>query len=155
MSTVAVLPHRNTIPRGALIGAAALVAFAILAALAGRVTGIGRVVVSPGQVAEARELRFEDAPDGAVLVRAAGDGRIVDRLAPQTNHFVRGTVRGLVRERKRERIGAEPPFRLSRLVDGRLILEDPATKRRVDLDAFGRSNVGAFAAIMAAAGRTM
>lgn len=154
MSTT-VTAHRNTVPRGALIGAAALIVFAILAALAGRVTGLGKTVVSPGQIAEVRELRFEDAPDGAVLVRSAGDGHVVDRLAPQTNHFVRGTVRGLVRERKRERIGAEPPFRLSRLTDGRLILEDPATKRRVDLDAFGRSNVGAFAAIMDAAKRAM
>ena len=154
MSRTATTP-RNTVPRGALIGAAALIVFAIVAAVAGRVTGIGKVVVSPGQIAEARELRFEDAPDGAVLVRAAADGHVVDRLAPQTNHFVRGTVRGLVRERKREHIGAEPPFRLSRLTDGRLILEDPATKRRVDLDAFGRSNVGAFAAIMDAARRAM
>lgn len=146
---------RNTVPRGALIGAAALIVFAIVAAVAGRVTGLGKVVVSPGRIAEVRELRFEDAPDGAVLVRSAGDGHVVDRLEPQTNHFVRGTVRGLVRERKRERIGAEPPFRLSRLTDGRLILEDPATNRRVDLDAFGHSNVGAFAAIMDAATRAM
>lgn len=147
--------HRNTVPRGALIGAAGLVVFAFLAALAGRVAGLGKVAVPPGLIAEVRELRFEDAPDGAVLVRTAADGYVVDRLAPQTNHFVRGTVRGLVRERKRERIGAEPPFRLSRLTDGRLILEDPATKRRVDLDAFGRSNVGAFAAIMHAAEQAM
>lgn len=154
MSTATISP-RNTIPRGALIGAAGMIAVAIAAAVSGGLLGIGKVTVSPGQVAEARELRFEDAPDGAVLVRAAADGRVVDTLAPQTNHFVRGTVRGLVRERKRERIGQEPPFRLSRLTDGRLILEDPATKRRVDLDAFGRSNVGAFAAIMAAASRSM
>ncbi len=147
--------YKDNFPRGALIGAAALIALAMVAAITGRVLGVGKVVVPPGAVAEARELRFEDAPNGAVLVRAAEDGRVVDTLAPQSNHFVRGTVRGLVRERKREKIGAEPPFRLSRLTDGRLILEDPATKRRVDLDAFGRSNVGAFAAIMDAARKAM
>ena len=37
--------------------------------------------------------------------------------------FVRGTVRGLVRERKREGIGSVPPFRLTRLADGRLTLD--------------------------------
>jgi putative photosynthetic complex assembly protein len=58
-----------------------------------------------------------------------------------------------VRERKRENIGSEPPFRLSRLVDGRVTLEDPAIRRRIDLDAFGRSNVGAFSAILEAATR--
>ena len=147
--------YKDNFPKGALVGAAALVSFAIVAAIGGRLTGMGKAVVPPGSVAEVRELRFEDASDGAVLVRAAADGRVVDRLAPQSNHFVRGTVRGLVRERKREHIGAEPPFRLARLTDGRLVLEDPATKRRVDLDAFGRSNVGAFAAIMDAATRAM
>lgn len=144
----------DTFPKGALLGAAGLIVIAFAAAVTPRLTGIGKVSVSPGTAVETRELRFEDAPDGSVLVRDAGDGRTVTALAPQTNHFVRGTVRGLVRERKRERIGAEPPFRLSRLADGRLTLEDPATRRRIDLDAFGRSNVGAFSAIMEAARKT-
>lgn len=146
--------HPDTFPRGPLYAAAALIAFAIVAAFVGRVTGIGKVEHRPGTVVESRDLRFEDAPDGAVWVRLAGDGRVVETLAANSNHFVRGTVRGLVRERRREGIGAEPPFRLSRLSDGHLVLADPATKRRVDLDAFGRSNVGAFSAIMEAAART-
>lgn len=150
----AAIGYRDSFPKGALYGAAALISFAFLAAVTGRMAGLGKVETPPGMVAESRELRFEDAPDGAVLVRAAADGRVVVTLAPQTNHFVRGTVRGLVRDRKREKIGAEPPFRLNRLVDGRLTLEDPATKRRIDLDAFGRSNVGAFSAIMDAAAKS-
>lgn len=148
---MAAVMHPDTFPKGALLGAAGLIALAITASVAGRVTGIGKVSTPPGIETESRELRFEDAPDGSVLVREAAAGRIVHVIAPQTNHFVRGTLRGLVRERKREGIGAEPPFRLSRLADGRLTLEDPATRRRMDLDAFGRSNVGAFSAIMDAA----
>jgi putative photosynthetic complex assembly protein len=124
---------------------------ALAAALMPRLTGVGKVTVAPGVPVSQYELRFEDAADGSALVRDAGDGRVVTVLAAQTNHFVRATVRGLVRERKREGIGAEPPFRLTRLADGRLALEDPATRRRIDLDAFGRSNVGAFSAIMDAA----
>lgn len=143
--------YRDTFPKGALLGAAALVTIAFAAALGGRLTGIGTVSAPAVQAAETRELRFDDRADGGVIITDAGSGRTVDVIAPQTGHFVRTTVRGLVRERKRERIGAEPPFRLSRLVDGRLILEDPATRRRIDLDAFGRSNVGAFSAIMEAA----
>lgn len=141
----------NTVPRGALIGAAGLVAFAILAALTGRTLGIGQVKTSPGRLAETRELRFEDTQDGAVLVRSAPDGRVVDVIAPNTNHFVRSALRGLVRTRKLEGIGSEPPFRLSRLVDGRITIEDPATRRRLELNAFGRPNAGAFAAILDAA----
>lgn len=144
----------TTVPRGALIGAGALVAFAIVAALAGRVTGIGIVKDGSAPVAESREVRFEDAPDGAVIVRSAETGRVVDVLAPNTNHFVRVTLRGFVKARRREHIDSGPPFRLSRLVDGKTVIEDAATRRRIDLDAFGRPNAGAFAAILAAAART-
>lgn len=151
---MAATTYRDTFPKGALLAAAALMSLAFVAAVGGRVAGLGKVETPPGQVAEARELRFEDAADGSVNVLEARDGRVVHVLAPQTNHFVRGTLRGMVRERKREGIGAEPPFRLSRLVDGRLVLEDPATRRRMDLDAFGRSNVAAFSAIMDAAAKS-
>jgi putative photosynthetic complex assembly protein len=140
-----------TFPKGAIIGAAALMVLTFSAALAGRVTGLGRASTLPAAPVESSELRFEDRADGAVIVRGAADGRIVTVLEPNSNHFVRGTLRGLVRERKRENIGSEPPFRLSRLVDGRVTLEDPAIRRRIDLDAFGRSNVGAFSAILEAA----
>ena len=116
----------NTVPRGALVGAGCLVAFTIVAAL-------------------------EDRADGAVLVLSNPDNRVVDVIAPNTNHFVRATLRGLIRTRKLEHIGSEPPFRLSRLVDGRVTLEDPATRRRLELNAFGRPNAGAFAAILDAA----
>ena len=139
-------------PKGALYGAAGLIAFALVAAFAGRATGIGAVHAERGTAVETRDLRFEDRADGAVLVREAASGRVVDVLAPNTNFFVRGTLRGLVRTRKLEHIGAEPPFRLTRLADGRVSIEDPATQRRIDLGAFGRSNAAAFSAIMDAAG---
>lgn len=142
----------NTVPKGALVGAGCLVAFTIVAAVAGHASRSGHVT-APQRVAETRELRFADRADGAVLVTAAADGRVVDVIAPNTNHFVRSALRGLIRTRKLEHIGSEPPFRLSRLVDGRVTLEDPATKRRLELNAFGRPNEGAFAAILDAAVR--
>ena len=64
-------------------------------------------------------------------------------VAPGTNGFLRGVLRGLARERKLERSAIEPPFRLTRWADGRLSLEDPATGRRIDdLEAFGPTNDG-------------
>lgn len=144
----------NIVPPGALVGAAALISFAIAAAFVGRLTGTGAVTTPRGTVIESRDLRFEDGPDGAVLVRAPESGRIVDVIAPGTNAFVRTTLRGLARTRRQEGIGNGPPFRLSRLAGGRLTLEDPATRRVVSLEAFGRPNAGAFGAILDAATRS-
>jgi putative photosynthetic complex assembly protein len=69
-------------------------------------------------------------------------------FAPGTNGFVRGALRGLVRERKRRLIGPETPFLLVRRGDGRLQLEDRATGAVVDLAAFGPSNIEPFRRLM-------
>ena len=69
------------------------------------------------------------------------------------NGFLRGTLRGLARERKRQGVGAEQPFRLIGRADGRLTLEDPATGRRVDLESFGPTNAAVFAQMLMAKGR--
>ena len=73
-------------------------------------------------------------------------------VAPGTNGFIRGTMRGLVQERKRSGIDDSAPFLLTRWNDGTLSLKDPATGRRVNLDAFGPTNVGAFAQFFSAPG---
>ena len=100
-------------------------------------------------VALARDLLFEDRDDGAVTVRDAA-GAFVAVLPPGTNGFVRGALRGLARERRREEAGASAPFHLSEYADGRVILEDPATGRLVDLRAFGATNAAAFARLLTA-----
>jgi putative photosynthetic complex assembly protein len=90
-------------------------------------------------------LFFADRADGAVLVTRADDGSPVATLAPGEDAFVRGVMRGLVRERKRTGTGAAQPFVLGARADGRLVIEDPATAQRIVLDAFGRDNARAFA----------
>ena len=57
-------------------------------------------------------------------------------------------MRGLVRDRKRQDLGAEAPFRLTRWADGRLSLQDEATGRSIDLGAFGPTNAAVFAHLM-------
>jgi len=142
-------------PRGALIGAAALIVFTLCAALVGRVTGLGMTQSAPGNVVDARDLRFEDRADGAVVVLDARADRVVEVLPPGTNGFARGVLRSLARERRSHAIGAEPPFRLTRFTDGRLSLEDLATGRRIDLEAFGPTNAGVFARLVGESGRAL
>ncbi|MBK8211243.1 MAG: phosphonate-binding protein [Rhodospirillales bacterium] len=142
------------IPRGVLLGAAALLGLALLSAGAGRITGIGTLHLPPADAGESRDLRFEDRADGAVVIYDARAQRAIEVLAPGTNGFIRGVMRGLARERMLRGIGAERPFRLVRDNDNRLLLSDPATGRLIGLDAFGITNAEAFARLLADKDRT-
>jgi len=139
-------PHTGQpFPRGALIGAAALIAVAMLAAGGSR---LGAAAPEAPTAVVSRDLRFADAADGGVLVYEEPGGAVVARLAPGTNGFARALLRGLARERKREGFGAEPPFRLMLAADGALVLEDTANGRLIDLGAFGATNAQAFAQLL-------
>lgn len=134
-------------PRGVLIGAAAMIAFAIAAAALYRGTDFAPEL-RPTAAVDSKALRFEDRSDGAVVVLDAGTGREIAVLAPGAEGFVRATLRGLARERRSRDIGAEAPFQLTRWADGRVTLLDPATGRTVDLAAFGPTNAEAFARLL-------
>ncbi|RZJ85185.1 MAG: photosynthetic complex assembly protein PuhC, partial [Massilia sp.] len=95
-----------------------------------------------------RQLRFEDRDDGSIAVLDAKGGALLYTVAPGTNGFLRSTMRGLVRERKREGQGPELPFELLGRTDGRLTLLDPATGRRIDLESFGTTNSAVFARLL-------
>jgi putative photosynthetic complex assembly protein len=99
-----------------------------------------------------RLLRFEDGPDGSVLILDAASRTVLARFPVAEGGFVRGTLRALARERRQEEQGREAPFRLSAWRDGQLTLDDTATGRRVDLTAFGSTNSGAFARLLTAQG---
>jgi putative photosynthetic complex assembly protein len=137
-------------PRGALIGAGLLIAFTISVAALTRMTGQTETYAPTASPTLSRDLRFEDRADGAIVVTAARDGQVIDVLAAGTNGFTRSTLRGLVRDRRREALSAAPPFRLTQYADGRLTLQDGATGRRVDLEAFGPSNVEVFTHLLTA-----
>ena len=144
----------ETFPRGALTAAGALVVFALLAVAAARLTGFTGVAAVPepaapeAWAAAARHLRFEDRPDGSLRVRDAGSGRAVADLEPGSAGFVRGLMRAMARLRRLQGVGPEEPFLLSHGPGGALVLADPATGERIALDAFGPSNLGAFADLL-------
>jgi putative photosynthetic complex assembly protein len=77
----------------------------------------------------------------------------VTEVAAGSNNFIRGVLRGMFRGRKLESLGHDGVFTLARQANGRLTLEDPETKRRVELDSFGPTNAGAFEGLLAAATR--
>ncbi len=142
----------SAFPKAPLVGAALLVVAALLAVALVRITGVGAIHVPDAPSVETREFRFADRADGSIAVQDARTQQLVDTVAPGTNGFLRSTLRGLARERKRQGIGPEPPFRLIGRADGRLTLEDPATGRRVDLESFGPTNAAVFAQLLAVPG---
>jgi putative photosynthetic complex assembly protein len=145
-------PADPLFPRGALIGAALLLAFTVTSAAVSRISGLGTVQMPEAASVENRQLRFQDMNDGSIQVTDARTGLVAATVEPGTNGFIRGTLRGLARERKRRGIGIEPPFTLTRWADGRLSLEDPTTGRVIALDAFGPTNGEAFAQLLTAGG---
>lgn len=136
-------------PRAPLFALGGLVIASVLAVSLVRFTGVGAVHVADAAAVEVREFRFEDRPDGSIAVLDASGRQLIDTVAPGTNGFLRGTMRGLARERKRQGVSPELPFRMIGRADGKLTLEDPGTGRRVDLGSFGPTNAAAFGQIMA------
>jgi putative photosynthetic complex assembly protein len=98
-----------------------------------------------------RELRFQDAADGSVLVFDANTGKALDPITGEAG-FARGTLRGFARDRRVRGIGPEAPLQLMGRADGRLTLFDPTTGRVVDLESFGPVNASVFARMLEDAG---
>lgn len=138
-------PSDRRFPRGTLLGAGSLVAFALCAAVFARSSGIGTMQMPDAQPLQSRELRFTDRNDGAVIVDDARSRQTIAVLMPGTNGFVRGVMRSFARERRRENDSAAPPFLLTRWNDGRVTIEDTATRESIELIAFGATNLAAFA----------
>jgi putative photosynthetic complex assembly protein len=143
-------PFTRPFPRGALLGAGALLGLSLLLVTGSRINGVGATRMPEAAIVSTLDLRFADREDGAVVATAASDGRIVAIYDPGTNGFVRGVMRGLARDRRRDGIGAEPPFRLTRWTDGRMSLTDLATGVNINLEVFGPTNAAAFAQLFGA-----
>ena len=142
----------RNVPRGALIGAAALISFAILAAALGRVTGFGAVRSGYTEPLSSVALQFRDRPDGGISVVEPGTGSIVGVIEMGTDGFVRTVLRSLAFDRQRRGVGSGPPFIIARWPNGQSTLDDPSTGRRIELAAFGVANMRIFANLTTARG---
>ena len=136
---------RSGMPRHALVGALMLVVGSILLAAFGR--GLGATTPEPkAAVVAAYDVRFIDQPDGSLQV-ALADGRPLGTLSAAESGFARGLVRGFARGRRQAGIAADAPFRLTRLVDGRFLMQDPGQTMEVELDVFGSDNAAILARV--------
>jgi putative photosynthetic complex assembly protein len=151
--------HENIAPPAALKAAAALVLLSLLLVATARIGLWQPAAPAYEQRAEAgltpvteRMLNFTDRADGYVVVTDAASGEPVAELGREGSGFVRGVMRGMARERRQYRAGAEPPFHLAKWPDGALSLTDTATGRVVELNGFGTTNRGVFAGFLGKGG---
>ena len=138
--------------RSPLPAAIALVLFTLAIAIFGRVTDIGTVRVTTGAAVEVRDLVFKDGPTGTIHITDARNGAVVEVVESGEDGFIRGSMRGLARERTRHGVGPEVPFRLIRWESGVVSISDTGTGQRIYLDAFGPTNVAAFTRLFASEG---
>jgi putative photosynthetic complex assembly protein len=138
-------PAQSSPPGVALWVLGSFLLVVLAAVLLARLTGVGATRTEAPAPAWVLAYTFHDRSDGGIDVRRASDGGHAHTVAPQSNGFLRGTLRGLARERRLRGIGPGQPVQLAGLADGRLLLIDPATEWRVDLSAFGPTNAAAFA----------
>ncbi len=136
------------LPRPALFSLAGLVAISLVAVILAQAFGYKAGETPPANIVEQRDLRFSDGNAGVVYVWDVDRAVLMHSIAPGTENFVRGVLRGFARDRRSRALDSETPFRLARHVDGRLTIEDLATGRIVDLQAFGRTNVASFSRLL-------
>lgn len=99
-----------------------------------------------------RQLNFIDVPNGGVSVEDVVTHQQVGGFARGEGSFVRGVIRSLVRQRQLRGVSSQAPFLLSQFPDGRLILEDPISGGRIELQAFGATNADVFRAFLSGSG---
>lgn len=134
-------------PRPALVGAIMLVLGAIGAAAIGRYTAADAADAAPtAAVVAAYDVHFVDQPGGA-LAAQLHEGPQLLVFSQQEAGFVRGVLRGFARMRQVSGAGMEAPLRLTRMTDGRFLMQDPVTGTNVDLGVFGSDNAATMARV--------
>lgn len=142
------LLRTGSLPRGMVLGTMLVIAGTLGLAALGHQAPVNPAMTG-AQPTAMRDIRFSDRADGAVVVSDARTGRQIEVVEPGTEGFVRGAMRGLVRQRRLADIGPEVPFRLSTWPDGRITLQDLANDNTMELHAFGRTNAEAFLRLLA------
>ena len=81
-----------------------------------------------------RDFRFEDRADGGLLVTDVAAGKMVFVFPPGSNTgFIRGVMRGLMRERRLKQVDRAGLVTVAQLADGALTLTNTSTGRIIEL----------------------
>lgn len=144
--------HDDMLPRGALIGAGALVLIALAITSIARITGMTPAATPSVErladnavIVKSRQLRFADSGNGAIVITDVKTGLVAQHIKPGSpSGFIRGVMRGYARDRRMREIGPDAPFTLTLWNDGQLSLTDYATGRSVELNSFGSTNRQSF-----------
>ena len=120
----------------------------VLAVAAARLSGFEPADSPASDPVASVRLGFADSDDGSVSIYDWDSGVELQILAPGEGSFIRGVLRSLVRERRSRGLLIDDPFRLTRYDDDSLTLEDALTGRKISLQAFGPTNVSAFAVLL-------
>ncbi len=99
------------------------------------------------------DLRFVNRDDGSINVMDETKNVVLQTLEPDSNGFLRSTLRGLNRSRTAADVKNDGGYSVIHAADGRLLFVDRLSGEQVDLWAFGETNAGVFAAFLAAAGQ--
>lgn len=135
---------------GAMTGMTMLVVFGVRAGiLPARPTAPEQRLAAQVPAAVSRDFRFADRADGALIATDATTGEIALILEPGSNSgFIRGVMRGLMRERQLREVARDGPVTVTQWSDGALTLKDISTGRIIELGSFGPTNRAAFAQLL-------
>lgn len=148
--------HDQPFPKAVLVFAGALVGGALLLAAAMRLTGtppqsspvLARAAAGVVAV-KSRDLSFADQADGSlriVDVSTGGTAGVVE--VGSESGFIRGMMRGLMRNRQQRGVDASPPFRLTQWANGQISITDTTSGYVTDLSGFGDTNRAAVEALL-------
>lgn len=127
---------------------ALLVLIALIATLTARLTGYKPQTVEPSPATDTRSLVFTDLGGGIIEIHDGFDDRLLLRIGPGEEAFLRSVVRGLARQRRAIADRRDIPFDLARLEDGRLIISDAVSGEVIQLNAFGEPNLQVFSDLL-------
>lgn len=138
----------NRMPTGIILAAIALLLFSAAAVVFGQATGMGLVKQQVGQPVAVRDVIITRGAGDTVVVTDAATGQTVAVYPPDAGGFVRGSLRAFERMRQVAAVPTDAAYRIIQWDTGRVSLSDTVTGERIYLEAFGRDQATAFAALL-------
>jgi len=138
----------NPFPVKILIAVALMLGFSVSAIIFGQATGIGVIKYQTGEPVAMRDVVITRDASDVVIVTDARNNAVIASFETNTGGFVRGSLRAFERMRMIAGVPADAPYRIIKWETGSVSLSDTGTGERIYLEAFGKDNAAAFAALI-------